>query len=234
MAFRSQSGNVPFLVVALFAACASGGENGPGLAPIPRASLEQWAKRVRTLAPSEGWNVSIKEDAIVIQRNKPIQWQQYEINGPGRTANEPPPKARLHDGVYRLTLKFGTKMPMAEYERLAAENAATSKEHDRLERGIRDIDHKFDQYVPSNDEEKKRLADFRAAEAKLKWHELPDMYCDEGSIWLLTSDDGWSSVYGDADREECDGVKQSVLRYFGMYDPAAAKDGRAGRPENVK
>jgi hypothetical protein len=189
---------------------------------------------VRTLAPADRWCVSIKDDAIVVQRKKPIQWQFPNINGPVGESNKPPPKARLHDGVYRLTLKFGAKMPMAEYERLAEENAATSKEHDRLVRGIGDIDHKFDQYVPRNDEQKKRLADFRAADAKLKWHELPDMYCDDASIWLLTSDDGWSSVYGDADREECEDVKQSVLRYFGMYAPAAAADGRAGRPENVR
>jgi hypothetical protein len=221
------------LFVAILTLSSGAAENGAGPG-IARERLEQWTKRVRALASADGWSVSIKEDSIVLSRRKPIQWQYYEINGPGRAANEPPPKPRLHEGVYRLTLKFGPKVSMQEYERLAADNAATRKEHDRLERNVADIDHKFDQYIASTDDEKKRLADFRAAEAKLKWHDLPDLYCEDFSIRLLTSDDGWSFVYGDADREECEGVRQSVLRFFAMYDPAAAVDGRAGRPEKVK
>jgi hypothetical protein len=198
----------------------------------PSAGVEPWAKRLRALTP-QGWTLTMKGDSIVIARDKPIQWQAHEINGPGRSQDEPQPKPRLTPGVYRLTLKFGPKMSMKEYDRLAAENAATAKERDRLEGTVRNIDHKFDQYLPKDDAEKKRFAEYRAAVAKLTNHDLPEMYCDDFSIHLLTSDDGWSYVYGEDDREECEGVRQSLLRFFGMYDPSAARDASAGTPKKI-
>ncbi len=188
-------------------------------------------RAIRSVLP-KGWTVSVVTNRIIVQRDNPVRWERVHPNEPGRGVGDPPPKPDLSEGVYRLTLKCGPKMTMETYERLAAENAATEKERERLERGLRDISHKFDQYIPATPEEQKRLAAYREAVANLPRHELPDLYGEDISIWLLVSNDGWSYVYDKDVGAECNGIFETVLRFFGMYDPRAAADPHnLGRPE---
>lgn len=220
-----------FLIVSWLAAPAGAAPPRDASWKVPQADLDRWAGRVRGLV-SDGWTASAVENGVALQRDKPVQWRRWEINAPARAEGQPEPKPDLHEGAYRLTLRFGPKMSIEEHEQLREANAASAKERDRLESGVRDITRKFDDYRPSTPEQARRLAAYREAVAKLPFRTLPDLYCEAYSIELLVSHDGWSSVHGDDDRAECDAVRESVLRFFGMYDPRAAADARhMGRPE---
>jgi len=57
---------------------------------------------------------------------------------------------------------------------------------------------------------------------KLPRNTLPDLYTPDHSVYLLHSKDGWSSPADEAVAAECGDVEETLLRYFGMYNPAAA------------
>ena len=197
---------------------------------LPRTDADAWARRVRALVPDKGWTVSVKGNDIAIQRDKPVQWAAWVFNLSG---GEPEGKPPLHEGPFRLTLTFGPKMSMQEHERLAAENVASDKEQERLRRGLAGITQKFEDYAPRTPEEQVRVAAYRDAVAKLHWTMLPDLYCQDYSLWLFISNNGNSSVYGEGPAEECNKVHAAVLRFFAMYDPKTAADPHnMDRPEH--
>lgn len=188
---------------------------------LPAADVEQWSERLRQLVRSD-WTVSNRGNDIIVQRNAPVRWRRVEVNQPAREQGAEEPPARLHDGVYRLTLRLGPKMSIEECERLAAANAQTVKQREELKKSVADIPRKFDSYLPRNDDERQRLATYREALARLKLIPLPDLYTPDHSIQLLCSYDGWWMLHDQEVAEECDGVRESILRYFGTYDPKAA------------
>jgi hypothetical protein len=187
---------------------------------LPRPDADRWVTRIRRLTPG-GWTVSARGNDIVLQRDRPVRFARVEVNappapGPGR----PPPD--LHEGAFRLTLRFAPLLALDEYEKLAAENAAADRERDRLQQAV-GLPHKFDEFVAVTPEEKGRVRAYRQAVGKLRWHELPDLYAPDYSIFLYRSyEDGWSYVYDKGPAAECRDVEASLLRYFGMYSPGAA------------
>jgi hypothetical protein len=190
---------------------------------LPKADADKWVGRVRALI-RDGWTVSARGNDIVIRRDKPVQFAQVEINAPPL----PPGKERrpnLEEGVFQLTLRFAPRMTTDEYERLAAMNAASERERDRLRRAV-GVSHKFDQFLPSTPEEKERVRAYHEAVAKLPWHTLPDLYTPEYSICLLRSGSGLSYVFDKPAAAECQDVEETLLRYFGMYNPLAARKGQ--------
>jgi hypothetical protein len=195
---------------------------------LPKADAEKWVTRIRGLA-RDGWTVSVRGNDIVIQRDKPVRFAAIEINAPDRPRDRKP---ALHDGVVRWTLRFAPRMASDEYDRLSEVNAASDRERDRLKRAV-GLTHKFDEFIATNAEEKARVAAYREAVAKLTWHTVPDLYTPEHSIFLFVTADQWSSYIYDKDvAAECQDVEETLLRYFGMYNPrAAAKGQRAGRLE---
>ena len=114
---------------------------------------------------------------------------------------------------------------MDEYDRLAAVNAATEKETDRLREAVR-LPHKFGEFVAVTPDEKKRVEEFQAAVTKLPRHDLPDLYTPDYSIYLYFSWDGWSFPADESIAAECADVEKTLLRYFGMYNPKAAAGGQ--------
>jgi hypothetical protein len=205
----------------------AGEVQAPRDAMLPRAEIEAWANRVRKLT-REGWTVTIRGNDVIVQREKPVRFAQASINAPAATSAQPPD---LRVGPYRFTLRFAPKMTVDDYERRAATNAASEKERERLQEQAR-LPHKFGEFLATTPDEKARLRAYRAAEARLTWHELPDLYTPDHSICLYQSWDTWSWVHDKDVAAECREIRESVLRYFGMYDPAAAAGTvDAGSPE---
>jgi hypothetical protein len=196
---------------------------------LPKADAEKWAKRIRGLA-RDGWTVTIKDNDIILQRDKPVRFARIQVNAPfapGEKERTPD----LREGRFRLMFRFAPRMSMDEYEKLAAENAASDAEHDRLKRAL-GLPHKFEDFIASTPEEKRRLKDYREAVARLKRHTLPDLYSTDYSIFLVYGHNDWSYVYDKDVAAECQDVEETLLRYFGMYSPrAAARGTRAGRHE---
>src|SRR5262249_49831415 len=117
-------------------------------------------------------------------------------------------------------LRFAPKVSMDEYERLAAVNATSAREYDRLHAAV-GLTHKFDDFIATTPAENKRVEEFRAAVAKLPPHALPDLYTPDHSIYFLHPWD-WSSPADKAVAAECRDMEETLIRFFGMYNPAAA------------
>ncbi len=184
---------------------------------LPKEDADKWAKRIGKLLPPEGWKVSVHDNDIIVQRDKPVPFERMEINAPPSTGE--PRKPHLREGEFRLTFRFAPPMSMDEYERLNAVNEASAHEQDRLEQALK-LPHKFDDYIATTPEEKKRLQDYRAAVAKLPWHTLPDLYSTDYSIFFSDSAGRFESLYvKDENGAECQQVKERLLRQFGTYKP---------------
>ncbi len=72
-----------------------------------------------------------------------------------------------------------------EYARLKAENATINGQLSHMAVGMKDIRHKFDSYLPKNDQEKQKVAAYNKLKASL--HDLPDFYFRDISLswWVL-------------------------------------------------
>jgi len=182
---------------------------------LPEADGQKWVTRVKAVA-RDGWSVELQGNEITVRRSKPVAMVRVLANAP--EGAKPIPDGQR---AIKFVLRFAPAMSMDEYERLAAVNAASEKEYDRLHRAV-GLPHKFDDFVATTPEEKKRVEEFRAAVAKLPRHTPPDLYTPDHSIYFLHPWDGWSSPADEAVAAECRDVEDTLMRFFGMYSPAAA------------
>ncbi|MGH7223384.1 MAG: RNA polymerase sigma factor, partial [Gemmataceae bacterium] len=192
---------------------------------LPKKDADKWAERLRHLT-GQGWTVSASGNDLVIQRDKPVR---FADGSPNQAAG--PGLPRLVEGTFKLTLQFAPKLSLDDYERLAAVNAASDQETQKLLKTL-DLPIGWGGRHASTPEEKERLRVYREAVAKLPRHVLPDLYCPEYSIFFFNREPGWLYVYDkDVAAAECDKVQENLLRFFGMYDPKAAmKERRLERP----
>jgi hypothetical protein len=186
---------------------------------LSEADGQKWVARVKEVTP-DGWSVELQGNEITIRRSKPVAMVRVLANSAPGT--DPIPDG---DRAIKFVLRFAPKMSMDEYERLAAVNAESEKEYDRLHRAV-GLPHKFDDFIATTPEEKKRVEEFRAAVAKLPRHTLPDLYTPDHSIYFLHPWDGWSSPADEVVAAECRDVEDTLMRFFGMYNPAAAARGQ--------
>lgn len=204
------------------------GPEGDGV--LTDAEAARWAVRLKAVV-NDRWTVARHGDELTVERKAPVKWNVASINRSIMDESKPDPDT-MPVGQYRLTLRFGSPMSVADYDRLAADNAETGKRRKALERSVADISHKFDEYVPSNDDERHRLAEYRATADELPYVDLPDLYTTNYAVKLFHSGAEFSAVYGDEDRAECDDVRHAVVRLFGSYNPADARYlSYNGRPE---
>ena len=199
---------------------------GPAAEPaadwkLPRQDGEKWVARLKALA-RDGWSVSLDGNEITVRRAEPAAFA-YQL--PNAMDGAKP----LDGGrrTVRYVLRFAPRMTTDEYEKLAAVNAASDREYDKLHRAV-GLPHKFDQFVANTPEEEASVAAFREAVAKLPRHNLPDLYTPEYSVYFAQTGDGGavaSWVADDGVRAECGDVRDTLLKYFGMYNPRAAAGG---------
>lgn len=195
---------------------------------LPEADGERWVARVKKAVSRKDWTVERHGNEITIQRTKPVAMARIPApNGPlgSKDVDKPTPAG---EQTVRFVLRFAPKMTADEYDKLAEVNAASDKEHDRLRENV-GLAHKFDDFIATTPEQKKRLADYNAAVAKLPRHALPHLYTPDHSIFLLHPWDGWSFPADKETSAECHAVEEKLLRLFGVYSPdAVARGGNVG------
>lgn len=209
-----------WLTLGLFALVPATGSTAdpPAEWKLPEADGKKWAARVEKAVARKGWTVEVKGNEITVRRDKPVEMVRELPNAP--FPGKPSPDG---ERTVRYVLRFAPKMTIDEYDKLAAVNATSDKEYDRLKQEV-GVAHKFDDFSPRTDEEKKRVADFKAAVAKLPRHALPDLYTPDHSIYFLHPWDG-SHPADEKVTAECDAVAGVLLRLFGMYSPSVAGNG---------
>jgi hypothetical protein len=186
---------------------------------LPEADGQKWAARVtQAVGRSDNWSIELRGNEIIVRRKQPVKMVRTFPNAPPGD-DKPTPDG---EKPIQFVLRFAPKMSLDEYDRLAAENAASAKEYDRLERAINDVAHKFDDYVAANPEQQARLDAFHTAVAKLPHHTLPELYTTDHSVYFFHPWDGWSGPADKMVSAECEEVEDTLMRLFGMYDPAAA------------
>jgi hypothetical protein len=185
------------------------------------AEARKWMQRIERVLP-EGWTVTHQDELLLVERNKPVTLTNL-INAPAIPDATDRGELDSTTQTFRIRLKFAPRLSQDDYDKLAAENIATSAKVEQLRKSIEDIDHKFTQYVPATIEQKRRVAEYNSSVLKLPWHDLPDCYTTEQSIFY---DSGWPEFLSFADpsiSEECAGVEAALLRLFGVYNLEVAK-----------
>jgi hypothetical protein len=98
--------------------------------------------------------------------------------------------------------------------------ASHNKEYDRLHRAV-GLTHKFSDLIATTAEEQERVRKFQEAVAKLTYHELPDMYTPDHSLYFHREPKGRIISPFPTDKtiqEECAAVEEKLKLGFGKYD----------------
>lgn len=187
---------------------------------LPEADGQKWAARVTKAVSRDNWTVQLDGNEIVIERSQPVAMVRVLPNGS-------PDSKPIPDGErsLRFILRFGPNLTIDEYERLAAVNAKSEKERERLQRAVR-LPRKFGEFLASTPEEEEQVRNLRAAVDKLPHHDLPDLYTPDHRVFLFLPGDGWSFPADEQIMLECADVEESFARLFGTYDPTAASHRR--------
>ena len=189
----------------------------------PDEGLKLAAYVRKAFGDPNGWEVESRGNSIVVKRLKPVPIIDIVPNAPWMW-NAPAQKPDREVAV-SYSLRMAPKMSRAEYDRLAAINAASANEYHRLKLAV-NVSHKFDEFVPTTPEEKARVKAFREAAAKLPRHELPQLYSLDHSVFVTLPLDGWSYFAPGAASDECRAVEASLSRLFGVYDSGLASEER--------
>src|SRR5262245_16877554 len=93
---------------------------GAAVAPIqdagwtlPKAEADRWVARLRALA-RDGWTVSARGNDLVLQRDRPVRFARIAVNAPPGVPGQPERPPDLHEGVVRLTFRFGPRLSLDE------------------------------------------------------------------------------------------------------------------------
>jgi hypothetical protein len=184
---------------------------------LPKPDAEKWVARLKKLA-RDGWTVTVRGNEITVAREKPAPFVELLPNSPADAKPMP-----AGDRTVKYVLVFAPKVSTEEYEKLAEVNEASDRERDRLTAALK-LPGKFGDFVATTPEEKIRLQGYRVAVSKLPRHTLPDLYTPEHSVFFFQTGGEFMYVADRDARAECDDMRQTLLRYFGVYDPAAASN----------
>ena len=183
------------------------------------------ARRLREAVGDHYWKVEVRDREIIIEAPRSVAFAYTPAGAPAGVPADKEELTRLK--VCRYTLRFGRRLPEAEYKRLRGEHQAMMKKYEALQARVRHIDHKFDHYLPSSEADKKLLAEYRRAVAKLGFLDLPDLYTPDHSIRLYRS---WAVTreYPKAKRVSVrvQELEDTLLKLFGVYHPRVAGNRR--------
>ena len=180
--------------------------------------LDKFAHELRQELPV-GWQLSKTDTHLIVRRARPVKF--YNAISLPAFASDAELKAYVKDGAYdedyMIVLRFGSKIMPMQYEQWQRENRQAAERYEELARSVRDITHKFDQYLPSNKEEKERVAAFEKAVEQIPRRELPDHFHGRYSVYVETTQD-WTAAFYDEDvAQECRRVRRLVVDRFRDY-----------------
>ena len=185
-------------------------------APVPPDGVPPQAlKAVQGVLP-KGWTATVKGVTLTVRREKKIGL--YNPIGAPDLGREPITPTSIEP--YEITLRFRPRLTAEAYEKLQKENKATAEKLEAMRDGLRAarISHKFDDWLPNTPEQKKLVADYRAAQKALPYHRLPDVYTDTHSIDIEDSVRFPLSFANAEEAKECWGVKGDIR---GLFKPHA-------------
>jgi hypothetical protein len=185
--------------------------------------LDATAARIRA-AVGEAWKVDVREREIVIEHTSRFALADVEINGPPRFPGEPEPEVETRKQVGRYTLRFGEKLSSERYNKWRQGNQDMAATREELQAKVAHIAHKFDDYSPKDETERRQLAEYRRAVAGLMFHDLPDVYSPEHGIRVFRSWDWFEYVHDESQASAARELENTLLRLFGVYDPDVAAD----------
>ncbi len=202
------------LVVAMAPSCpaaAARPEAESDAIPVPRDVERQ----IREVVP-KGWSVSVKGSRLVVRRDRPVP---VYFSLPNAAPQDPAqPRKPPTNVTFEITLRFLRPISPARYRRLRAENEATAKKLEALRENLRRrVSHKFDDFLPRTDEEKRLVAEYRRAQKTLPHHRLPDSYTKGCSVRTSTSQSPFAVHASAATKKECDRVRETILGLFHGY-----------------
>jgi len=167
----------------------------------------------------EGWRLSVTDHHWIVRREKPVTVYNA-VNLPGFDS-EAEFREFVGSGLkkdYLIIVRFGPKITPMQYETYQRHNREVDRQREELARGLRGMTRKFDQYLPSNAEEQERLAQYKAAVAKLRRRQLPDYFYDGYSIYVEDTR-SWSQAFlEDEEAAECARVRKIVTGPFQPYE----------------
>ncbi len=142
--------------------------------------------KLNELAP-ERWSVKERNDTIVLTCPDSV-WFYNPINEPVRMGNDTAPPFGANKTIYRMYVRYSPRWGARMLADAKEKNEAISKKITELYGyyGIAKMPHKFDDYIPANDDEKNRLEKYRAEEKTLRARltDVPDYNWKDCSIWF--------------------------------------------------
>lgn len=187
-------------------------------APVPEAGVRNVMERIRTVIP-KGWAVSYEAEYnyLKIALGKQVEVETSVMNAP---AGGPAPQLK----ELRFSFRVMPKVPVATFQRLAAENAQTKAKmaviHGEL--AAYHIENKSD-FAPQTAEQREKVDAYHKLEVSL--HKLPDFYFkDEVSLsWMENGPETVSPpptrATDDTIRAEFQKVRADVAKVLTAYPP---------------
>lgn len=183
-----------------------------------RATIDALAEKIRTALPV-GWKATYdaKRAALIIERNDPVIENESDMpNGRFAIAGAPPPTRQGHFFIAFDVVPY--TLSDAEYTRVKADNVEINKRLTALYDGMHRINHKFDDFLPKDENEKKQVDAYNQLKSTL--HVIPEYRYQH--ISLAYYDPFWmghefKSVVDAGQRKECQQVFKQVISLFAKY-----------------
>ncbi|MBM3983730.1 MAG: hypothetical protein FJ304_26365 [Planctomycetes bacterium] len=195
------------LVVAL-----AGLPAGRGAPVPPDAVPPDVVKAVKAKLPA-GWTATVRGATLTVRREKKVGLINAIGRPPSPDGLPPAPDRTEH---YELVLTFRPRVTAAAFGEMEKENAETETKLDTMRDGLRAarIAHKFDDWLPGTPEQKKLVAEYRAAQKALPYHRLPDAFTETRSIDFDESVGHWLSFTNGDEAKECRDTRDAVRALF--------------------
>lgn len=164
----------------------------------------------------EGWTVSYEQEysSIDITRTNKILASSCMANVSGF---EEPAMCQ-----FSLLFRVVPKIPLVSYRRMKVENQNTLKQMDLLYEDLieRNVNHKFDSFLPQKEEDKKDVARYNYFKKSL--HHLPDFHFEKLSLHWIIGDPKHPMIYIENNnyRLECDNTRKKVIAILSAYEPS--------------
>ena len=169
----------------------------------------------------EGWQLlAVTEHYLILRRDKPVALYNA-ISLPtfeSREELQDYVKDDVYDRAYAVVFRFARRVNQAEYQRLKAANQKALTQYDELRKTVRDIAHKFDDFLPEGPEEEARVAKYQAAVKKLRFERLPDYHTSTHSVYVEDSVLGGDAFFSLDVGAVCRRATKLVTEQLKAYD----------------
>ena len=163
------------IIMALFTAPVLHGQVAEKVLKEVKAALEKKLP--------DGWLVGVDAEGQWVEIEREEKLLQHPPPLPNAMTGKQPSPARQRFGV---RLKAGEFVSVAEYKKRSAANRKIYQELGVMAESMRGIRHKFDSFIPSNDEEREKVREYE--ELKAGVHELPEFFFKQAVSFVL---DNW-------------------------------------------